>query len=316
MIRTTIKWTSVALLIGVTTIVHAWLPGESRAQRGEAFIPRVETVGAVSLGFDAVLADFYWLWAVQIVGSDGNPVERSEDLGRLIDVVTTLNPWVGHPYRFAAVWMTGSEANVREANRLLKRGIEHHPNEWRNRYYLGFNHFFYLQEYAEAAEALEGAIRLPGAPAYLARLVARLRSQGADLESAGMFLEQMVESASDEVTRAQFQAALDEVEVEYRARELERAREEFRRRNGRDIERVVDLVQGTGAVLSVLPPPEPSALPKALHRGSHWRLDPETSEIVSTYYGRRYVVSMNSVDEDRIENWRAQREQEQNKNDG
>ena len=52
---------------------------------------------------------------------------RNELIGRLIDVVTTLDPWVGHPYRFAALWMTDDESAVRKANELLERGIAHHP---------------------------------------------------------------------------------------------------------------------------------------------------------------------------------------------
>ena len=316
MIRAMFKVSAVALLIAATSAVHAWIPSESRAQRGAAFIPRPDTVRAISFGFDAVLADFYWLWAVQIVGGEDDPSKHATDLGRLIDVVTTLDPWVDHPYRFAAVWMTDSEANVREANRLLARAIDHHPTDWRNHYYLGFNHFFYLQEYAQAATALERAIDLPGAPVYLARLVARVRSHGSDLESAGLFLEQMVRSASDEATRGQFQAALDEIEVEYRARELDRAREAYRRRNHRDIRSVSDLVHGEGAVMDSLPPAEPSALPAALRRGSQWQIDPETSKVVSTYYGRRYALNMHAVDKQRSEAWRTQREQERRRNDG
>ena len=316
MIRTWTRILAVASLIGATTAVHAWIPGDSRALRGDAFIPRPDAVRAVSFGFDAVLADFYWLWAVQIVGEEGDPSKRATDLGRLIDVVTTLDPWVDHPYRFAAVWMTDSEANVREANRLLERAIEHHPGEWRNHFALGFNRFFYLQEYSKAADSLEAAMDLPGAPIYLARLVARLRSQNSDLESAGIFLEQMVQSASDEATRVQFQAALDEVEVEYRARELDRAREAFRRRNGRDIANVFELANGEGAVMPALPSAEPTSLPPALSRGALWEIDPETSEIVSTYYGRRYALSMNRVDKKRSAAWQKQREEEKGRADG
>ena len=80
--------------------------------------------------------------------------------------------------------LTGDEAAVREGIRLLRRGIEHHPDEWRNRFYLGFNYFFYLGENAAAAEALEHASKLPGSPRYLPRLVARLRSESADEEAA------------------------------------------------------------------------------------------------------------------------------------
>lgn len=79
-------------------------------------------------------------------------------------MVTTVDPWVDHPYRFAAVWMTGSEAQVRHANRILERSFSHHLDEWRNRFYLGFNLFYYLEEPEPAARWLEEAAALPGAP--------------------------------------------------------------------------------------------------------------------------------------------------------
>ena len=124
--------------------------------------------------------------SLYVGGTDVGPSQHATKLGRLIDVVTTLDPWVDHPYRFAAVWLTDSEESVRTANRLLERGIQYHPDDWRNYFYLGFNHFYYLQENAEAADWLEQAIERPGAPRYLPRLVAKLRSESADIYAAAV----------------------------------------------------------------------------------------------------------------------------------
>lgn len=303
------RFALVIALIAITGWVHARIPATTRAQRGDAFIPRPEVASRATLGFDAVLADFYWLWAVQVVGaSDGNPSQASLELGRLIDLVTTLDPWVGHPYRFAAVWLTDSEQSVRTANGLLERAIEHHPDDWRNYFYKGFNHFFYLDEPAEAAEVLSRAIEREDAPVYLSRLVARLRSEAADLDAAAVFLQELVRTSHDPAERAAFQSALDEVEVEYKARSLDRAREAHRKLFGRDITRVDELAAGGTAVLDRLPDPEPSSLPPALRRGSTWVLDEESGRITSTYYGRRYEVNLMSFDRDRRERWAAERE--------
>ena len=154
------------------------MPTPARAAQGDVFVPRPEVARASALGFDAVLADYYWLQAVQIVGSATVARARRADLlGALIDVVTTLDPWVDHPYRFAAVWLTDSEDDVRKANELLAAASTHHPHDWRNRFYLGFNHFFYLDERVRGgATRSKAAIALPGAPLYLRRLVARLKS--------------------------------------------------------------------------------------------------------------------------------------------
>ena len=296
MLRRLLKILSILVLLAATTAVHAAIPSWTRAERGDAFIPRASAAKAAALGFEAVLADFYWLWAVQIVGgANARPADRAEDLGRLIDVVTTLDPYVGHPYRFAAVWLTETDESVREANRLLERAIEHHPTDWRNYYHLGFNRFFYLQQYQEAADSLEQAVALPGSPAYLPRLVARLRSEEADLEAAAVFLRELIHRTPDAANRAQLQSALDEIEVEYQARGLDTARQLYRRKHGRDIESVEDLVTGPGALLLELPSAEPSSVPEALRRNSKWKIDPTTSQIVSEFYGRRYAISMQGV---------------------
>jgi tetratricopeptide (TPR) repeat protein len=250
-----------------------------------------------ALGFDALVADYHWLQAVQVVG--GNDIveaSHANHIAKLVDVVTTLNPHVSHPYRFAAVWLDHDEELVREGNRLLRRGIEFHPEDWRQYFYLGFNHFFHLGEFEEAAVALEAAMDLPGAPTYLPRLVARLRSESGDIEVAEVLLRELLEDTREEDARARLQIALDEIEIEYKARHLDRAREAYRKLTGTDIESVEDLVHGSRAVLDRLPSPEPDAIPPALSRGSVWILDPETDRIVSSYLGARYEVHFSAVD--------------------
>ena len=283
---------------------HSRAPHTTRAELGEDFVPRASLVQAVSFGFDALLADYYWLQAVQVAGgSDVVDASDARHLGRLVDVVTTLNPHVGHPYRFAAVWLTHDVDQVREAIRLLERAVEHHPDDWRNYFYIGFNHFFYLGEFEEAARALEIAIDLPGRPAYLPRLVARLKSQHGDIDVAEVFLRELHQSAEDEEARARLQVALDEIEIEYKARHLDRARAAFRERADRDLESIEELIRGPYRVLEQLPGAEPEAIPEALSRDSIWKIDPKTDRFVSSYLGRRYEVHYASTDRMRLEKW-------------
>ena len=273
----------------LTGWAHARVPVESRADLGEDFVPAPSAVDAASLGFDAVLADYYWLQAVQVAGSQVVIDERiAGHLGRLVDVVTTLNPHVSHPYRFAAVWMTHSREQVLAANRLLERAIDHHPDDWRNHFYLGFNHFYYLGNYPEAAAALEAAMALDGAPGYLPRLVARLKSETGDIEVAEVFLRQLLAGTEDEAERAKYETGLDEIEIEQKARFLDRARDAYRALSGRDLEHVEDLVRGPFRVIERLPDPEPDAIPESLRRGSVWQI--RGDRIVSSYVGSRYEV--------------------------
>ena len=295
-------WARLALLLGAVATAgaaHQHIDTSAKLDRGERFVPRPEQARLSSLGFDGLLADFYWIRAVEIVGGERQGVgENARLIGRLIDVVTSLDPWVGHPYRFGAVWMTESVESVLQANALLERAIAYHPRDWRNRHYLAFNYFFFLGDDQRAAEILEPAVGLPDAPHYLASLVAKLREQHDGLETAEQFLVQLAESTGDEYARAAYLKALDEVVTERRARLLDAAREVYRGRFGRDIAWVEDLVSGPSPVLRRLPSAHPH------FAGFEWRLDPETGEIFSSFFKARYRPHVHPLDRARRERWR------------
>src|SRR5262245_15590375 len=291
---------ALVLAAAVAAAAHARISPVPRFGKGEGFVPRPEQARLASLGFAALVADYHWLHAVQLVGTGArNSAERSALVARLLDVVTTLDPWVDHPYRFAALWLTDSPERVRFANRLLARGIAYHPRDWRNRHYLGFNHFYYLGEEARAAEILGPAVALPGAPPYLGSLVAKLRLGEGGLDATAFFLAGLVRDADDEYKRAEYLKELDEVQVERWARRLDAAREQFRRRSGRDIAEVAELVRGPDAVLTELPPAHPH------FPGFVWQLEPETRQIVSSFYRSRYAIHVHPFDRLRRERWRA-----------
>jgi hypothetical protein len=233
--------------------------------------------------------------AVQIAGSPEGTRGQSPTIGALIDVVTTLDPWVEHPYRFAAVWMQDDEAAVRKANELLERGIAHHPSDWRNYFYLAFNHFFFLGDQTSAAKALRPAIQLPGAPPYLTRLVARLESESGGLDASAAFLREMALQAKSDEERVPYLKALREIETERVARYLDSARAEFVHRYGRDIASVDELV--TGGLMTELPR-DPAY--------GGWMLSPIDGRIVSRAVGFRYEVKIDLVSRGEIARFRAQ----------
>ena len=291
------------MAIATTGFAHSRFDTTSRAGLVQLRVPSPDLVRLSSLGFDAAVADYYWLRAIGIVGAETGAVEQhGEVLADLIDVVTAVDPWVDHPYRFAAVWLTRDREMVERGNRLLERGISYHPLDWRNRYHLGFNYFYYLDDQLRAADVLEAAIGLEGAPDYLAPLVARLRAKRGGLQVAAAFLAQMVESTEDEYKRAEYLKALDEIQIEERARFLDAARAEYWRRNGRDIEQVADLLAGPDPVLQRLPRAQ------LYLDGFDWILDPKTGQIVSSYYGIRYQLHESETDRARKRRWREQSE--------
>ncbi len=284
-----------AAAVGATLTAHARIPVPVATAPASPEASQPAETSFASFGFDALIGDYRWLQAVQLVGNErANVVSAAPAIQRLIETVVAVDPYVDHPYRFASLWLTNDIDQVRAGNRILERGIAYHPNEWRNRFYLSFNHFFYLGDMEAAARELEPAVNLPGAPRYLGNLLARLRSQTDGLEAGAAYLSELLRETEDPRKQAELGKAMDEIETERRARLLDQARDVYRKREGRDIEKVEDLATGDAAILSELP---------AEVHGWEWVLDPETGRIESSYYGRRYRLNLQESDRARIEEW-------------
>ena len=284
-----------AAALGATLAAHARIPVPVAAALPAPEQRQPERTGFATFGFDALVGDYRWLQALQVVGNErADLIGAAPTIQRLIEAVVAVDPFVDHPYRFAALWLTNDIEQVRAGNRILERGIAYHPNEWRNRFYLSFNHFFYLGDVEAAARELEDAVELPGAPRYVANLLARLRSEKDGLEAAAAYLSELMQQTDDPWKRAELGKALDEIETERRARLLDQARAVYRKQTGRDIEKVEDLSTGNDAILR--------ELPAELH-GWGWALDPETGRIQSPYYGRRYRLNLQESDRARVEQW-------------
>lgn len=277
--------------------VHEQMDTRSAAESGRLVTPEPSRIRAFALGFEPLIADYYWIQALQVVGNPAWKHGDNEQLIELVDLVVGVDPWVDHPYRFGALWFDRTRDEVRYANALLEQAIAYHPAEWRNRFYLGYNHFFHLGENQQAAEVLESALAFEQAPDYLGALVTRLKANSGGLDAAVIFLQQLVATSEDEYAKAEYGKAFDEIETERRARFLDGARQEFRRRQGRDIEVVSELWEGPQRVIERAPPPHPQ------FEGFVWELEAETGEIVSSAYGSRYRLNFQASDLEKQRRW-------------
>ncbi len=294
------RLTLLAVAASAIAFVHGRMDTATSSSTGELSVPEPAHAKLMSLGFGPVLADYYWIQALQLVGgADRSTDLHGDKIADLIEVVTTLDPWVDHPYRFAAVWLTESVEDVLRANRLMRRSLSYHPDDWRNYFYLGYNHFFYLEDNRAAADVLEAAIDMPGAPGYLGAFVTRLRADGGSLEAAALFLAELIRNETDGYIRAGYLQSHDEIETERRARLLDRMRVVFWERHGRDIRTPEDLWAGSLRVMRQMPPAHPHI------EGFGWELD-EEGRIHSSFYGGRYELHIHPLDAERQHRWRSE----------
>ena len=185
------------------------------------------TAKRVSLGFNGLVADWYWMRSLQYVGGKiikapgNNPFG---DLGSLnlkllaplLDAATTLDPHFLEPYEYAAIVLPA--ANVDEAIRITRKGIETNPSEWKLYQHLGYI-YWQKRDYQTASEMYGAGAQNPNAPPWMLAMKARMSAEGGSRGTAREIYSRMFEEAADpnvkKMARAHLMrlASLDQMDV-------------------------------------------------------------------------------------------------------
>jgi len=198
--------------------------GHFRSTEEVLYLPSGKVIKTLSLGHNGLLADIYWMRAVQYYGGKRLKNQKRYDLlDPLIGIATTLDPQLIHAYRFGAIFLSekspvGAE-QPEKAVALLKRGIEQNPIEWQLYRDLGFVYYWYLQDYKMAADAFLEGSKNPKSAAWMKTFAAELLAKGGSRDSARFLWqqfydtadnEQMKQNAKENLLRLQ---ALDEIDL-------------------------------------------------------------------------------------------------------
>jgi hypothetical protein len=234
----------------------------------------------LSFGFATLVADLSFLEAIQVHGGrrakEPEPQQRAADraLARLLHYAVEMDRKYRLAYRFAGMALIrqtfdGKAYNVLAAEQILQQGVRERPDDWQIPFNLGFIQSFYLGHMAEASANLALAARLPSAPRYLGFLSTRLAADAGELSAARAMAEEMVGRASEESTREEWAGRLRDIEMEERARKIERAVKQYREATGRDARSLDELISA-----HILP-----AIPDEPHGG---RFQLKDGEVIST----------------------------------
>ena len=141
--------------------------GQYRAVEEILYVDRGSAMKRVLLGFDNVTADLYWLRTVQYFG--GKRLEEMNKDYRLLEpllhITVELDPNFKIAYSYGATFLSepfpmGAGLPLKGIE-IIDKGIASHPEHWR--FYLdkGFIYFWFLKDYAKAAEAFLEGSKLP-----------------------------------------------------------------------------------------------------------------------------------------------------------
>jgi tetratricopeptide (TPR) repeat protein len=174
----------------------------------------------LTLGFNGIAADVYWIRALQHYGGDriDKPpaAVKYQLLYPLLDITTTLDPYFNIAYRFGAIFLSegypGGPGRPDRAVDLLRKAIAAMPQKWQYYHDIGFVYYWHLRDYKVAADWFKQAAAQPGAPNWLTPLVAAVLTQGQDRASARLLWTQIAKS-EEEWLRRNAERALVQLDV-------------------------------------------------------------------------------------------------------
>ena len=206
------------------------------------------TLRRLSLGYQGLLADFYWTRAVQYFGR--RKLSRTgdfRDLGQILRVTTELDPHLLIAYRFGAIFLAekppAGAGQPEEALALIRRGIAANPTYWRLWQDLGFIYYWDLRDYARAAAAFQEGSRQPGADLWMKTLAASVAAQGGELSTSHLLWSEVYSQAGNESIRRSAAEHLAAIKAAEDMAQLDLLLEEFRRRERRPAASIGDLVR-------------------------------------------------------------------------
>jgi tetratricopeptide (TPR) repeat protein len=235
-----------------------------------------ETARRMSLAFNGLAADWYWLRSLQYVGrkmdaykqrfslDDMSPLGVKR-LAPLLEQATALDPQFMAAYEYGAVVLPSIDRDA--AVRLVEHGIRENPQDWWLYQHLGYIHW-QAGRFQEASEAYEAGGRQPGAPQWMNAMAAQMKAQGGSREVARQMYLRMYEGANDDQVKELAVTRLAQIESLEERDRIRQALAAFRERAGRcpaDWREVAPLLRNARLRLTTTGAPlDPSDVPYVL----------------------------------------------------
>lgn len=235
------------------------------------YLPSGKFTKQVAIGMDVALADILWARTMVYFGSHYETDKDYKWLYHILDVITTLDPQFVLAYKFGGMALSLEANEVHKSKTLLEKGIKNNPDSWQLYFVMGFNHFYFMDDTASAAKYFERAAELPGHPAYIPRLVARMYAKSGKLDVAMEFLEEIDKEYDDPTIKTAIVGRYKELIIEKHKIFLNGVVEKYEGEYGHKPTAIERLLQA-GLLKSL--PKEPL--------GGQYIIDPKTGKVKST----------------------------------
>jgi tetratricopeptide (TPR) repeat protein len=213
-------------------------------------LPDGKALRVMSLGFERLVADLFWLRTVYYIGDPEVHRAGFPDIERLAELVTDIDPHFRSAYVILASVLTVLKKPTEFALAFLDKGIEHNDDYWKLHFLKGFTLFYDFGRNAEAARHIEAAWR-HGGPPYLQLLAARLYAEGGSAETAIAFVQARLRETDDPGARRQLERRLRSLSIMRDLAAIDSAITAYRAHHGAAPASVADLVRA--GLLPALP---------------------------------------------------------------
>ena len=201
--------------------------------RSPAFLTRA------ALSYDALVADIYWIRAVQYYGGTRLSKDQNKNfslLYPLLDLTTSVDPYFDIAYRFGAVFLgedyPGGAGRPDLAIALLQKGLRAQPDKWQFAEDIGFVYYWWVRDYHAAGEWFNRAADMPDAPEWLKPLAAVTLAQGGSRDSSRRLWTEIARNPEAEWLQRQAEFRLKQLDAMDGIDFMERIVRQYRERTG------------------------------------------------------------------------------------
>ncbi|HEX8283579.1 MAG TPA: hypothetical protein VF588_09500 [Pyrinomonadaceae bacterium] len=230
-----------AVSFALSRRLDARRPAEDPFATYEELYVSPEAARRMSLAFNGLAADWYWLRSLQYVGRKVSAYEGEfslddmrplgmRNLGALLEQSTALDPQFMAAYEFGAVVLPSIDREA--AVRLVEKGIRENLGEWRLYHHLGYIHWR-AGRFDEAAAAYAAGARVNGAPEWVGVMAAKMSEQGGSRQVAREMYLRTYQEATDDKVRAHAASRVAQLDSAAERELIARVLADFRARAGR-----------------------------------------------------------------------------------
>jgi len=198
----------------------------------------------LTLAFNGMAADWYWMRSLQYVGRKMVAYEDTHTgnldlnslsfldlrlLPALLRMTTILDPQFLEPYYYGALILPS--LNPDEAISLLNQGIAANPHVWRLYQHLGYI-YWQRGDYNKASEVYAAGAKIPGVPPWMMAMSARMKAEGGASQAAREMYTHLSESSEDPTVKQMVKTQLMRLDSLEERDKIRRVLSDYTNRSG------------------------------------------------------------------------------------